>query len=144
MTTFDAFADIVRTGGYKNMYRGSSVAALTILPQTALMIPLFDVMNSYMPNGVTTTIGAGAVAAFVASLILYPLDTIKRCVIVSGHENYHNAYKGPLEAYDRIKENHGFKGLYRGFGFHLVKFLPSAYLQFLLFKYVQDNFTEPK
>lgn len=99
-TCFDAFSLLQVEGGYKALYKGFTISALTILPQTALLFPIYEIVKSVSPNSIMQGIGAGTIAGLLTSTIIYPLDTVKRIVQVSGSPGYH-PFNGSMDAYRR-------------------------------------------
>lgn len=83
-TCFDAFSLLQVEGGYKALYKGFTISAITMLPQTALLFPVYELLKSYAPEGITNGIGAGTLAGLLVSTLIYPLDSVKRMMQVSG------------------------------------------------------------
>ncbi len=48
--TFDCFNLTQLEGGFKNLYKGSSVAMAGILPSTLLMLPLYEFLSDITPD----------------------------------------------------------------------------------------------
>lgn len=44
-TTFDTFNRLQVDGGYKSLYRGFTISGITVIPQTLIMMPLFDFLG---------------------------------------------------------------------------------------------------
>merc|ERR1711957_133106 len=73
------------------------------------------------------------IAGLVSMTLVYPLDTIKRCMMVSGSRGYSTYDVGLINVVKSIYNAHGIKGYYRGIHIALLKAYPSILLQFALY-----------
>lgn len=72
-------------------------------------------------------IGISFVSSIVLSLVLYPLDTVKRCMQLNGSRGHFNNYKSSLDCIKKISANSGVGALYRGVQLFAIKELLTAF-----------------
>lgn len=80
---------IVRHGGFPALYRGLTISALEIMPYTAISLGGYDLAKAHFniekgDSKLFGSLGIGWAVGLVASFICYPLDTVKRHVMLSG------------------------------------------------------------
>ena len=66
-------------GGTSNLYKGYRIALFQMLPQISLMLPFYDYIASRKDYGAHQSIFASSVAASAVALLVYPIDTVKKC-----------------------------------------------------------------
>ena len=144
--TFDCFNLTQMEGGFRRIYVGSSVALFNILPATLWMLPIYDSMNNSTPQGsknsaqdiIAKYIGPKFTAAFATMMIWYPLDTLKRCMMVVGSRGYSAVDHGLINTFKSIYKAHGIRGYYRGVHLAVLKIFPSVYLQLFIYDYLKN------
>ena len=89
--------------------------------------------------------GAGTLSLLIAQTIMYPFDTVKRCLQLNGSLGHKTLYKGGiLECFSTLAKTQGlFKGLYAGFLLNMVRCAPLCVLQFLMFQSFR-SLSQPK
>lgn len=148
-TTFDCFNMAQLEGGYKAVYSGSTVAFFSLLPTTLLMLPIYDSLcyvnkrqNQQQENSpagfVTQKLGAASIASVIVMMLLYPLDTITKSVMVIGSRGYTGYEKGLMNCVNTIHKTFGIRGFYRGMHLALLKVVPSVYLQLFIYEYLKQ------
>ena len=97
-------------------------------------LPLLDILksqqktlndiagDSYLKN-FNDKLGIAFFSSFVMSLLLYPLDTVKRNMQLNGSRGCANNYKGSLDCLTSL----GAKSLYRGVHIYAVKEVITAF-----------------
>lgn len=91
-TTFDCFNRTNIDEGLKTgVYKGWKISAVSSVVRSAITLPMLDLMrakantkeDNYMSR-FTDKIGIAMIASVATSLLLYPIDTMKRCWQVNG------------------------------------------------------------
>ena len=77
-------------------------------------------------------LGAGAFAATVAWAVGYPADLIKTRIQAGASTGIWNTGRG-------IVEEHGWRGLYRGFAMKLVRAIPASMIGFGTYEFVKSE-----
>ena len=142
--TFDCFNLTQLEGGFRNLYGGSTVALFSIVPSTLLMIPLYDFFQTNQGGNtpqdlVNRYVGPKLMAGFMTMMLCYPLDTIKRCLMIVGSRGYSTINRGILNTISEIHRVNGMRGFYRGIHLAALKVGPSIYIQFLLYDFLKSH-----
>lgn len=78
--------------------------------------------------------GASTLSIIAANTILYPLDTIKRCLQLNGSKGHKTLYTGSIiNCAQTIMVDKGIRGLYAGFGLNLLKTVPLTAIHLIIF-----------
>jgi len=87
-TTFDCFNRTHIDEGRIGLYKGYQLAILSSVLRASLTLPIYDTYSRGLPNqgaasgwlnNFNQRLGASFVSSMLISLLLYPLDTMKRC-----------------------------------------------------------------
>lgn len=134
---------LVRHEGFRALYRGFGTSLMGTVPARALYMASLEVTKS---NVWTATVGlglreptasaiasaaAGLSAAMAAQLVWTPVDVVSQRLMVQGCGNSKlpNAsvckYLNGIDAFRKILNADGPKGLYRGFGISILTYAPS-------------------
>lgn len=84
--------------------------------------------------------GVSVLSSTLITLVVYPLDTMKRVAQVNGARGFFNSYLGSREIFDGIKSKYGTRGFYRGARLYLLTTLLSSFAQFTLYDQLFDSF----
>ena len=86
-TTFDCFNRTHLDEGRAGLYKGFQLAILSSILRASFSLPIYDTFKKVTGNkedggflaNFNQRVGASFVSSMLMSLILYPLDTMKRC-----------------------------------------------------------------
>lgn len=81
----------------------------------------------------------GAGAAATAQFVLYPLDTLRRRVQMSGASGHPSSYRGALHCAYEVLRKEGFGALYRGCMVNVGKTLLGAPIQFMTYDLIKSG-----
>ncbi|KAI3677520.1 hypothetical protein L6452_36784 [Arctium lappa] len=131
-TMTDVFVKMVKEEGLGSFYRGLGPSLIGIAPYVAVNFCVFDLVKKSLPekfrNKAEATVVTAFVAASIATLTCYPLDTIRRQMQMRG-----TPYKSVLDAFPGIIARDGVAGLYRGFVPNALKTLPNSSIKLTTF-----------
>ncbi|XP_022715214.1 solute carrier family 25 member 44 [Durio zibethinus] len=131
---------IVKHEGYRALYRGFGTSLMGTIPARALYMAALEVTKSNVgsatvkfgiPEPTAATIAnavAGLSAAMAAQLVWTPIDVVSQRLMVQGsHPSCSSPcrYVNGIDAFRRIINRNGPKGLYRGFGISILTYAPS-------------------
>ncbi|KAK3030906.1 hypothetical protein RJ639_036644 [Escallonia herrerae] len=132
---------ILRNEGFCGLYRGFGTSLMGTIPARALYMTALEVTKSNVGT-VTIRLGfpeptaaaianaaAGLSAAMAAQLVWTPVDVVSQRLMVQGGANSKVPsackYIGGIDAFRKILNADGVRGLYRGFGISILTYAPS-------------------
>lgn len=135
--------------GISKFYRGFSINLISNTLYWTIVISSFDTFKNYFEikrNRVgedlsfysfipkmTILFGATGFCSIIASMIVYPLDTLKRNLQVTGSLGYKSEFSGGnhlavLKDFTQLGVTH----MYRGFGINLIKTISYPFVLYTL------------
>lgn len=132
--------NMLKQEGVASFYLGLGPALIGIAPYIAVNFCVFDLVKKSLPEKyqkrTESSLITGLVSATVATLLCYPLDTVRRQMQMRG-----SPYKTVLDAIPGILEREGLVGLYRGFVPNMLKSLPNSSIRLTTFDTVKRLIT---
>ena len=123
----DLYVKTLKSDGEQGLYRGFTITALGIFIYRGLYFGLYDTMKPLLlgPDpAFSLSFLLGWVVSFTASLLCYPLDTVKSRMMMRSGEAI--KYKGSLDCFTQIIRLEGWRSLMRGAGVNIIKGLAGA------------------
>ncbi|KAI3676325.1 hypothetical protein L1987_85931 [Smallanthus sonchifolius] len=123
---------ILRHEGFKGLYRGFGTSLMGTIPARALYMGALETTKSNL--GCTTVkaaaianAAAGLTAAMASQLVWTPIDVVSQRLMVQGGKGSSTMinYNGGIDAFKRIIQRDGVRGLYKGFGISTLTYAPS-------------------
>jgi hypothetical protein len=131
-----------KDAGLRGHYRGLLVSLLEISPYTALTMGGYEYFKRWLPGqpGSTTewkvTLQKAAVgwaSGLAGSLLCYPLDTVKRQLMLDGSKGFQSKYGGSMISCVRmLYREAGLRAFYGGGMFNALKSAPAAGLTLVM------------
>ncbi|KAI3814802.1 hypothetical protein L1987_14447 [Smallanthus sonchifolius] len=134
---------ILRHEGCRGFYRGFGTSLMGTIPARSLYMGALEMTKSNV-GCVTVKMGfseakaaaianaaAGLSAAMAAQLVWTPIDVVSQRLMVQGGNSAHTSglsavrYNGGVDAFRKIIQTDGVRGLYRGFGISILTYAPS-------------------
>lgn len=135
---------LVRHQGLSGLYKGFGTSLMGTIPARALYMAALEVTKSNVGTA-TISLGcreptaaaianaaAGLSAAMAAQFVWTPIDVVSQRLMVQGgdsaaHSKAPNSckYSGGIDAFRKILNTDGPRGLYRGFGISILTYAPS-------------------
>ncbi|XP_047975822.1 probable envelope ADP,ATP carrier protein, chloroplastic [Salvia hispanica] len=129
-------ANMLREEGFASFYNGLGPSLIGIAPYIAVNFCVFDLVKKSLPEKYQKRTEASMVTALVsatvATLMCYPLDTVRRQMQLKG-----TPYVTVLDAIPGIVARDGLVGLYRGFIPNALKSLPNSSIRLTTFDSVK-------
>ncbi|KAL3140504.1 hypothetical protein ABBQ32_005089 [Trebouxia sp. C0010 RCD-2024] len=125
--------------GTRGLYKGVLASAAGVVPYLAISFTMYDELQSRLPDNKDarsawwyglTKLGSGAAAGLVASTVVYPVDTVRRRMQVSGSPRHSVSYKGYWDCIRSMSRREGLTAFYRGAGVNALRIIPAAAVQF--------------
>ncbi|KAM1949446.1 hypothetical protein ACFX15_009500 [Malus domestica] len=128
--------NMLKEEGVASFYYGLGPSLIGIAPYIAVNFCIFDLVKKSLPEDfqkkAEASLLTGLVAASLATLTCYPLDTVRRQMQMKG-----TPYKTVLDAIPGIVERDGLVGLYRGFLPNALKTLPNSSIRLTTYDMVK-------
>uniref|UniRef100_A0A6V7QWS0 Uncharacterized protein n=1 Tax=Ananas comosus var. bracteatus TaxID=296719 RepID=A0A6V7QWS0_ANACO len=128
--------NMLREEGLASFYGGLGPSLIGIAPYIAVNFCMFDLVKKSLPERYQrrpeTSLATALVSATLATLMCYPLDTVRRQMQMKG-----SPYNTILDAFPGIVERDGLIGLYRGFVPNALKTLPNSSIKLTAFDTVK-------
>lgn len=110
--------------------------------RASLTLPVYDTIKKHTKgddNGFFANfnqrVGASLLSSISLSILLYPLDTVKRCMQLNGGRGQLMIYRGIAEGFSKLySQQGGITAFYRGAHLFFVKELICAFAQVSLFE----------
>ncbi|KAJ8458807.1 hypothetical protein OPV22_031733 [Ensete ventricosum] len=129
--------NMLREEGLASFYSGLGPSLIGIAPYIAVNFCVFDLVKKSLPEKYQkrpeTSLATALVSATIATLMCYPLDTVRRQMQMKG-----SPYNTIFDAFPGIMECDGFFGLYRGFVPNTLKNLPNSSIRLTTFDMVKS------
>ncbi|GFS35323.1 mitochondrial substrate carrier family protein [Actinidia rufa] len=128
-STTEVFHNIMKTDGWKGLFRGNLVNVVRVAPSKAIELFAYDTVNKTLSPKpgeqpklpIPASLVAGACAGVSSTLVTYPLELVKtRLTIQRG------VYDGLFDAFIKILQEGGPGELYRGLTPSLIGVIPYA------------------
>ena len=103
-TTFDCFNRTHVDEGFRfGLYKGWQLSYTSSLLRACMTLPALDLVRTVYPDtsnswlqNFKAKVGVSFVASTAISLVLYPLDTAKRCMQLNGARGHAKPYEGAI------------------------------------------------
>lgn len=128
-STTEVFNNIMKTDGWKGLFRGNFVNVIRVAPSKAIELFAFDTVNKNLSPKpgeqskipIPASLIAGACAGVSSTICTYPLELVKTRLTVQS-----DVYHGLLHAFVKIIREEGPAQLYRGLAASLIGVVPYA------------------
>nr|ACU23789.1 unknown [Glycine max] len=128
-STSEVFDNIMKTDGWKGLFRGNFVNVIRVAPSKAIELFAFDTVNKNLSPKpgeqskipIPASLIAGACAGVSSTICTYPLELVKTRLTVQS-----DVYHGLLHAFVKIIREEGPAQLYRGLAASLIGVVPYA------------------
>jgi len=139
----DVYRKTLATDGIAGLYRGFNISCAGIIVYRGLYFGLFDsikpvVLTGGMKDSFIASFFLGWAITIVAGLASYPIDTIRRRMMMTSGEAV--KYTSSLQAFRVIIAAEGWKSLFKGAGANILRGIAGAgvlagydYLQVIFF-----------
>jgi len=133
--------------GIRGLYKGLGVSLCGIMPYLAISLSTYDTLKDYTqgvlfwqhPLG---KVFLGSFAAIVSQSIVYPLDTVRRHMQVSGGLGQKKIYDGTMDCIMKLYSKYGIKGFYRGVIANATRAAPQTGIEFACFDVIAGLLSE--
>jgi len=124
----NAVVSIYRHEGPLGFYKGIVPSILNTAPYIAINFTTYEKLKNALGHapGPLLSLSMGAAAGTLATTLVYPLDLIRKRIIVQGMGGKERTYQGMRDAVKKIMVHEGLRGFYRGLVVTYLKVVPST------------------
>ncbi|KZV39614.1 thylakoid ADP,ATP carrier protein, chloroplastic [Dorcoceras hygrometricum] len=131
-TMTEVSLNMIREEGFASFYTGLGASLVGIAPYIAVNFCVFDLVKKALPDKyqkrTEISLATALVSATIATVMCYPLDTVRRQMQMKG-----SPFKTIFDAFPGIVARDGLLGLYRGFLPNALKTLPNSSIKLTTF-----------
>ncbi|KAF9573843.1 ADP/ATP carrier protein [Mortierella alpina] len=124
----DVYKKTLASDGVAGLYRGFTLSVAGIVIYRGLYFGLYDSIKPLMPAGLQSSFIATFVLGFgvtnLAALMSYPIDTIRRRMMMTSGEAV--KYKSSMDAFQQIVRKEGYRSLFKGAGANFLRAVAGA------------------
>ena len=126
---FDVYKKTVAADGIAGLYRGFVISAVGIFVYRGLYFGLYDSIMPLFPQdsvNLATRFAVGYCVTVAAGLASYPIDTIRRRMMMTSGAGAELQYKSSLDCGAQIVKKEGVKSLFKGAGANILRGVAGA------------------
>jgi solute carrier family 25 (adenine nucleotide translocator) protein 4/5/6/31 len=125
----DVYRKTLKTDGIAGLYRGFVISCVGIIVYRGLYFGLYDsikpvILVGPLQNSFFGSFFLGWAITIVAGLASYPIDTIRRRMMMTSGEGV--KYKGSMDAAAQIMAKEGVKSFFKGAGANILRAVAGA------------------
>lgn len=123
----DVYRQTLKSDGIQGLYRGFAISCFGIIVYRGLYFGMYDSIKPLLgslSNSFLATFFLGWSVTIVAGLASYPVDTIRRRMMMTSGEAV--KYKSSLHAAAVILKNEGWKSFFKGAGANVLRAVAGA------------------
>jgi len=128
----DVYRKTIASDGIQGLYRGFVISCVGIIVYRGFYFGLYDTIipiferNKFFgfPSPVAAKFAVGYAVTVASGLISYPLDTIRRRMMMTSGESV--KYKGSVDCAVQILKNEGVTSFFRGAGANILRGIAGA------------------
>jgi solute carrier family 25 (adenine nucleotide translocator) protein 4/5/6/31 len=123
----DVYRKTIASDGIQGLYRGFVISCVGIVVYRGFYFGLFDTLKPILLGdsaNVFLSFALGYVVTISAGLLSYPIDTIRRRMMMTSGEAV--KYKGSIDCTRQIVTNEGFMSLMKGAGANILRGVAGA------------------
>ncbi|XP_023743903.1 ADP,ATP carrier protein 1, mitochondrial [Lactuca sativa] len=114
----DVYRKTLASDGFAGLYRGFKISCVSVIVYRGLYFGMYDSLKPVVLTGswrdsFYATCALALVTTSGASLASYPIDTVRRSMMMTSGEVV--KYKSSLDAFNQILKNEGVKSLFKSF-----------------------------
>lgn len=138
----DCLRQTTRQHGLRGNYRGLLMSIVEITPYMALSMGGYEYFKRLLPSDEKSQsplwftlqkLGVGWLSGMTGSLVCYPMDTIKRQLMLDGSLGFQSKYDGSIsKCVSVLYREGGLRPFYKGCLFNCLKSAPSAGLTLVI------------
>ena len=127
-------------GRWMGMWRGNLVNVIKTAPENAIRLATYEKLKHLLNENNEKTFGekliCGSAAGFIATLVLYPLKTVKTIMNLGKT----GEFKSIADCIHKIYVSHGMKAFYRGLMANSLAIMPSTGVDLAIYETLKKKY----
>jgi len=122
----DVYKQTLKSDGIAGLYRGFVISCVGIVVYRGFYFGLFDTIRPMLPENApfVVTFGVGYAVTVTSGLLSYPIDTIRRRMMMTSGQAV--KYSGSLDCTAQILKNEGVTSFFKGAGANILRGMAGA------------------
>jgi solute carrier family 25 (adenine nucleotide translocator) protein 4/5/6/31 len=123
----DVYAKTFKTDGLAGLYRGFVVSCVGIVVYRGCYFGFYDTLKPILmgdSNSFFLSFALGWVVTIAAGLASYPLDTVRRRMMMTSGEAV--KYRSSIHCFNEVVKNEGWASLFKGAGANILRGIAGA------------------
>lgn len=123
----DVYKKTIQSDGFVGLYRGFVISCVGIVVYRGCYFGFYDTLKPTLLGdnpGLAASFALGYVVTITSGLISYPIDTIRRRMMMTSGEAV--KYKGAIDCAVKIMQTEGFMSLMKGAGANILRGVAGA------------------
>ncbi|XP_072287689.1 mitochondrial adenyl nucleotide antiporter SLC25A25 isoform X3 [Pyxicephalus adspersus] len=139
MSIFGGFAQMVREGGYRSLWRGNGINVIKIAPESAIKFMAYEQIKRVIGSdqetlGIRERLVAGSLAGVIAQSSIYPMEVLKTRMALRKTGQYH----GLLDCGKKIWLKEGVSAFYKGYVPNMLGIIPYAGIDLAVYETLKN------
>jgi solute carrier family 25 (adenine nucleotide translocator) protein 4/5/6/31 len=123
----DVYSKTIKSDGFVGLYRGFVISCVGIVVYRGCYFGFYDTLKPILLGdhaGLMVSFALGYVVTITSGLISYPIDTIRRRMMMTSGEAV--KYKGSIDCAVQVMKTEGFMALMKGAGANILRGVAGA------------------
>lgn len=123
----DVYRKTLKSDGFVGLYRGFVISCVGIIVYRGCYFGFYDTLKPIVLGedaGLLASFGLGYVVTISAGLVSYPIDTVRRRMMMTSGEAV--KYKGSMDCAVQVIKTEGFMSLMKGAGANILRGVAGA------------------
>jgi solute carrier family 25 (adenine nucleotide translocator) protein 4/5/6/31 len=123
----DVYSKTIKSDGFVGLYRGFVISCVGIVVYRGCYFGFYDTLKPILLGdqaGLAISFALGYVVTITSGLISYPIDTIRRRMMMTSGEAV--KYKGSMDCAVKVMKTEGFMALMKGAGANILRGVAGA------------------
>lgn len=136
MTIRQTLSSMIKEGGIRSLWRGNLMNVIKVSPETGIRLMSYETFKRLLGQTATKEIHVfekflcGSAAGFTASVLIYPMKTIKTRLTIRKT----NEYKSIVDCIQKIYSREGLRAFYKGLLPSALAILPASGIDLALYE----------
>ncbi|XP_073456507.1 mitochondrial adenyl nucleotide antiporter SLC25A25 isoform X2 [Aquarana catesbeiana] len=139
MSMAGGFAQMLREGGYRSLWRGNGINVIKIAPESAIKFMAYEQIKRFIGSdqeilGIRERLVAGSLAGVIAQSSIYPMEVLKTRMALRNT----GQYQGMLDCGKKIMLKEGMSAFYKGYVPNMLGIIPYAGIDLAVYETLKN------